>query len=103
MSLKNPNKQESDWMQRVADFGCIACYVSTGIRGTPCAVHHITFGGRRISHLHTIGLCNPGHHKDRQPDSGKEPYHHNAEKFCKAYGSPDELLVLTRELLGVKP
>jgi len=84
----------------IRELGCIACYVQTGRRGTPACSHHITRRGRRLGHTYTIPLCNPGHHKDVQPGSGKEPFHHNKETFEDTYGTQDELFALTNKLIG---
>lgn len=93
-------KQEKLWQAKVRDLGCIACFVQTGIKGTPCCVHHLTDTGRRVDEMHTIGLCNPGHHKDPQPGSGKVPFHHNKRNFTEAYGSEQELWELTKKIIG---
>lgn len=45
-----PNKAEREWMDFIARQGCSICR-------SPAEVHHITKGGRRIDHLHSIPLC----------------------------------------------
>lgn len=94
------SKLEIKWMSLIISFGCIACYVQTGIRGTPACVHHITDGGRRKGHLFTIPLCDPGHHKNVQPGSGKEPFHHNKRVFEATYGTQERLLEMMRKILN---
>lgn len=88
---------------KIRELGCIACYVQTGKTGTPACSHHITDTGRRKGDIYTIPLCNPGHHKDVQPGSGKEPFHHNKEAFEALYGTQDELYELTNRLIGYTP
>lgn len=90
--------EEKEWHQKLREFGCIACYVQTGIQGTPCCVHHLTRTGRRISHMHTIGLC-PDHHKGAPKGSPKVSFHHNKKAFTEAYGSEFELWELSKRLL----
>lgn len=88
---------------KIRELGCIACYVQTGKTGTPACSHHITDTGRRKGDIYTIPLCNPGHHKDVQPGSGKEPFHHNKKAFEALYGTQDELYELTNRLIGYTP
>lgn len=93
-------KAEKARDKKIRELGCIACYVQTLKLGTPACSHHITDTGRRLGHTYTIPLCNPGHHKDVQPGSGKVPFHHNKEAFEAAYGTQDELFALTNKLIG---
>lgn len=93
-----PTKQESEWMDSVANFGCILTYFKTGISGTPCAVHHLLTGripGRRPGHLMTIGLA-PHYHQ-----YGPEALHCiGLEPWQALHGITEiELLKLTKELL----
>jgi len=100
MSLTTPDKAERQWMEHITEIGCIVCY-RIGYRGTPAAVHHITSGGRRKSHLDTIPLCDPGHHK-ASPTPRKLSFHGNKVKFEEAYGTQEELLEYTREVVKIE-
>jgi hypothetical protein len=84
---KRPTAEESAWMAFVAGFGCVVCWNDHGQR-TPCDVHHIVEGGRRLGHLWTIGLC-PGHHRNNEP--GKLARHVNKSRFEATYGDEYEL------------
>lgn len=77
-------------MDFVANFGCVVCWLQHHIK-TPCAVHHIVEGARRLGHLFTIGLCDPGHHQGAQRDSGKISRHPWKARFEAAYGDEYEL------------
>lgn len=99
MSLQSPTKEESDWMSDIVRLGCICCYLE-GYPGTPASVHHILSGGRRIGHLNTLPLCDPGHHKNPQRGSGKIPRHPTRRAFELAYGSEARLLDLTQRLVA---
>jgi hypothetical protein len=90
---------EREWCEAIVQIGCIACIVSTGIYGTPGAVHHLLSGGRRIGHLETICLCDPGHHQ-RSPTDLKISRHPFKARFEEAYGTEQELLSLTRFLVA---
>lgn len=93
------NRQEKDWMDRVADFGCILSYFKTGISGTPCHIHHLLTGripGRRGPHSRTIGLA-PHYHRQ-----GPEALHSmGLEPWQQLHGVTElELFELTRKLLN---
>ena len=93
---KPPTKLEREWMDRVSDFGCIACKQDG--HETPASVHHITSGFRRMGHLFTIGLCEP-HHKG---DGREVPSVHFAKRtFSQRYGSELALLARLKVELGV--
>ena len=96
---KSPTKAEKAWMQAVAAFGCIVCYLQ-GREYVPCAVHHLLSGGIRRGHMDTIGLCDPGHHQNAPAGSGEVSRHPNKAEFEKRYGTEDELLAKQRELIG---
>lgn len=81
--------EEKRWMASVAAFGCIVCHLQ-GRGFVPCAVHHIVEGGRRVGHLWTIGLCDPGHHQNT-PDRSEISRHPNKARFVAAYGTEYEL------------
>lgn len=88
-------------MDAICGLGCIACIVSKGVFRTPGVPHHLlTDGGRRIGHLSTICLCDPGHHQNPPAGSGKVARHPNKARFEAAYGSEEFLLGKTRGLVG---
>lgn len=90
-------KAEREWMAAVSEIGCIVCLLQ-GRGYVPCAIHHLlTDGGRRIGHLSTIGLCDPGHHKGAPADSGEVSRHPNKARFEAKYGSEEYLLDETRK------
>lgn len=93
-----PSAAERAWMGQVAAFGCVVCWRQHGAR-TPCAVHHILAGGRRMGHLFTIGLCDPGHHQggDRVLKISRHP---DKARFEQAYGTELELLDYLRAALA---
>ncbi|MCR4304949.1 MAG: Ref family protein [Gallionella sp.] len=99
MSLQSPDKQEKDWMDAIVRLGCVVCHIQ-GYPGAPAAVHHILSGGRRIGHLNTIPLCDPGHHKNPQSGSGKIPRHPTRRAFELEYGSEASLLEKTQRLVA---
>lgn len=91
-------RAEREWMDSICQIGCIACRIM-GIAGTPGVPHHLLSGGRRIGHLATICLCDPGHHQYPQAGSKKIARHPTKAQFERAYGTEAELLEMTRELV----
>lgn len=106
-SLPPPTHYEEIRWQRIRDAGCIAC----GCETHPVEIHHLLFGGLRVGHLFTIGLCCWCHRgvprewgtvKDCQRFIGPSLFHQKRE-FHRAYGSDQVLLDQTNELIDFPP
>jgi len=95
---RNPTVAEQTWMDAITDLGCIACSIEGRERVTG-AVHHILRGGHRIGHMHTICLCDPGHHQNGQP-MGLISRHPWKAQFEARYGTESELLELTKKIVS---
>lgn len=93
-----PTVAERAWMDAITNLGCIACLIE-GRERVPGAVHHILRGGHRIGHLHTICLCDPGHHQGGQP-MGLISRHPWKAQFEARYGTEAELLELTKKIVS---
>lgn len=91
-------KAERAWMDAITQIGCIVCWLFENAPGTPGAVHHLKDGGRRISHLDTICLCDPGHHQN-SPTPAKISRHPDKARFEQAYGTEESLLARSRLLV----
>lgn len=93
---------EKRHLSRVAELGCIACYLQ-GTPGTPAEVHHPRSGtgaGRKASHFDAIPLCPPHH---RGTDHPRTPSIHLAKReFINRFGTEAELLELVRRRLGIE-
>ena len=90
---KKPNKQEKEYMTKVADYGCIACEIDGKI-SVPCEIHHIrnhTGMGLRPSHFDILPLCSL-HHR-----TGKISVHLGKQAFVKKYGTEQQLQQRVRE------
>lgn len=85
-----PTAEERAWMDWIVGYGCVACRMD-GLGFRPPAVHHILRGGRRIGHLHTLPLCDPGHHQNGQ-QFGMVSRHPWKARFEQQYGTEDHLL-----------
>jgi hypothetical protein len=95
---RTPNAAEREWMDAITAIGCIACLID-GHPGTPGAVHHLLRGGQRIGHMHTICLCDPGHHQNGA-QFGKVSRHPWKARFEAKYGTEEELLAATLALVA---
>ena len=85
-------KAEHRHLANVWALGCIIC-MRSGL-DSPAEVHHLTEGGRRLGHMHTIPLC-PAHHR------GDVGIHGMGRKaFEREYGTQKDLLAETQRLLG---
>ena len=89
-------KAEQEWMDSITQLGCIVC-LREGFGYVPAAVHHLLHGGRRIDHLNTIPLCDPGHHQNAPYSSGQISRHPNKRAFEQRYGAERELLEDARQ------
>lgn len=92
-------KDERKHYDKIANHGCIACYV-IGFGFSPCEIHHIRSGtgaGRKSHWSKAIGLC-PNHH--RLGGYGIA-IHAGIDGFEQAIGMTEvELLQKQLELLG---
>lgn len=87
---------------KLADLGCIICREFYGVF-TPAAIHHLTGSayrstGKKASNEHTIGLCT-GHHQYGNYDHPS--IHSHPERFEELFGTQEELLKITNELIGM--
>ena len=91
---KLATKKEKEWMQQVADYGCIACE-KDGLN-VPAEIHHIrkhTGMGLRPSHTKILPLC-ASHHR-----TGKISVHLGKKAFEEKYGTEEYLEKKLRERL----
>jgi len=91
-------KQVKEYMNRVANLGCICCH-QLGFPDTPAEIHHIRSGvgmGQKSSNYDIIPLC-PTHH--RTGDWGTA-YHRGPKEFEKRYGTELELLEIVKDALN---
>jgi hypothetical protein len=93
-----PNREEREWMDSLVAHGCICCILD-GQQPRETAVHHILRGGRRMGHLYTIPLCDPGHHQGGQ-SLGMVSRHPWKARFEAKYGTELELLYLVQKRIS---
>lgn len=95
-----PTKDEKRWMDAITRLGCCVC-LGEGLGPSKAVVHHITSGGRRRGHLHTIPLC-PSHHNSGLNNSFIVSVHPWKSRFQARYGSEEELLERTRRMVEAR-
>lgn len=94
-------KEEQQRMQALQSIGCIVC-LREGYGYTPPAVHHLIDGKRRLGHMQTIPLCDPGHHQNAPERSGEISRHPNKRAFEARYGSEVMLLEHVNLLIAAR-
>ena len=111
-STGTPTKEEEKLHRAIRDLGCICCWM-VGIGPVPCAIHHLTVGGKhgqeRRGHEFVLGLCD-WHHQGYLPQdcsSVKEAeewygysYARTPAKFRQSFGNDDELMEVQHAMLN---
>jgi len=95
------NKAEAKHLERVAGFGCIACWLN-GYYGVAAEIHHPRAGtgmGRKASHYDAIPLC-PTHHRGIQHPVYPS-IHLDKMRFIEQFGTERDLLETLRVELGL--
>lgn len=91
------NNAEKDFQDQVRQLGCICCRIDLNTF-SPCDIHHILNGGRRIGEMDVLGLCQR-HHRSGAENKVWVSRHPWRKKFVERYGSEESLLKKTRELV----
>jgi hypothetical protein len=79
----------------VAELGCIICH-RMGYPDSPAEIHHIHnkfMLGKKSDFQNTIPLC-PHHHR-----TSNESYHHSPKSFTEKWGTQEDLLQETKDML----
>lgn len=96
--VRAPTKSDKERKRKLEDLGCIVCLEFLSVL-TPPAIHHIDGQTKEGCHQLTIGLC--GLHHQIPSNTGKWVSRHGDGKkaFEEAYGTEQELLELTNEMI----
>lgn len=107
-STSTPTKAQADRMDKLREFGCVACWLDSASYRVEPEIHHFLSGGKRIGHDATVPLC--GWHHRAAPwfamtvteclDAYGPSWHQHRRAFRARYGQDDELLALTNDLIG---
>ena len=93
-------KADKERGAKLRELGCIVCLKYLDVFTEP-AIHHIDGKTKKGCHQLTIPLC-PYHHQI--PDNNKPPewfnFHGNRIAFEDAYGTEQQLLEFTNELIA---
>jgi len=89
------NKEQKRFQDAVRDAGCIVCH-GEGV-DSPCEIHHLLRGGRRLGEDYVLGLCQI-HHRGQINTPQAVSRHPWRLEFETRYGTELELLDKTREL-----
>lgn len=94
-------KSEKQYQDSVRFLGCICCRLFMNIF-SPCEIHHLLRGGRRIGEDYVLGLCQI-HHRGQINTPEAVSRHPWRREFEARYGTELELLEKTRELCAEPP
>lgn len=102
-----PTRDERHRMNQIIEIGCVVSQV-LGRRNVPAQIHHVLRGGKRLGHMHTIGLT-PWYHEGEPPYGltkarcyeiyGPSLKLHRRE-FIEGFGSEYELVELTSRMIA---
>lgn len=110
-STGNPTKAQSERMEKLREFGCVACHLNGEREKVEAEIHHFLSGNRRIGHDASVPLC-PWHHRAAPwfamtitecLDAYGPSWHQHRRAFRERYGSDTELLAMTNDLIGWNP
>ena len=95
---RTPTAAEKRHMQAVADAGCVICELFHGVY-SPAAIHHVDGKTKPDAHFKILGLCYL-HHQGGNDCAEYVSRHPYKARFEKRYGTEEELMEKTKELLA---
>ena len=99
MSKRSLTKADRVRGDKMRELGCIVCLKYLSVY-TPPAIHHIDGQTKKGCHDLTIPLC-PNHHQHSHSGNQWTSRHGDGRfAFEEAYGTEQELLVETNEMIG---
>ncbi len=90
-------KAEQQWMDAICQLGCIVCIKDLETY-SPASPHHISGKTKPGAHMETIPLCFH-HHQGGHDDAVCTSRHPYKARFEDRYGTEQELLNITREMI----
>ena len=96
-------KEESAWIKKAVDYGCVICkWYMDGIHSVP-EYHHMLKSARRMGHLYGFGLCRSHHQGHGVTNAMRKlgiiPRSDSLRSFEAAYDTEANLLERLREEL----
>lgn len=89
-------REVKTWYKDLSTIGCIVC-ANNGLH-SPCEIHHLLDGGRRIGDLVSVGLCKL-HHRGGYNGPDYVSRHPYRKEFERRYGSEQDLYEQTKRLV----
>ena len=101
MKSRKATKAEQDWLNSIAELGCIVCR-QEGYGYVPNEIHHIDGKTKPDAHLKTIPLCYLHHRAGRDCDhyTSRHPF---KARWEARYGRELDLLGVTQGLIESPP
>lgn len=99
LSGRKPTEEEQQYMDDVAQGGCIICRLYLGFKEdtiTPAEIHHIDGKTKPGCHKKILGLCDKHH---RIPGKGYVSRADGKKAFEAAYMPEEDLMVVQQELV----
>lgn len=90
-------KSEAKFQDAVRQLGCIICRLFHHVF-SPCEIHHMLSGGRRMGEMFVLGLCFL-HHRSGRDDAEVVSRDHNQSRFEARYGTEKSLLAKTQQMV----
>jgi hypothetical protein len=97
MRGRSPTKKEKEWMDSIANFGCVVCHLFYGCY-SPAEIHHIDGKTKPQAHLLTLPLCFK-HHREGANNDMYVSRHPFKNEFERRYGKQTDLLDRLVELI----
>ncbi len=97
--MRTPTKSDRDRFDKLYELGCIVCLRDLELF-TPTAVHHLQGQSKKGCHQLTIPLCGKHHQEPSNFGYWVSRHGDGRKAFEDAYGSEQELLRLTNEMIG---
>lgn len=91
-------KAEEQFQRDVRELGCIVCRLFKNVF-TPCEIHHMLSGGRRMGEMFVLGLCY-WHHRAGLNNKDCVSRGQNQRRFEAAYEKEATMLEKTKELVA---
>lgn len=93
----NPSKKEKELWNAIAELGCIACR-KDGRFNPYVSIHHVDGRTKPGAHKKVLALC-AGHHQDGTSGLDLIAVHPYKARFEAKYGTQEELMEETKQLL----
>ena len=89
------NKAEAAWQAKLRNFGCIVCKLDLKV-DSPAEIHHMLSGGRRLSEMFVLPLCQQHHRSGRNDEVVSRDQ--SQRRFEARYGTELYLLEEVKKL-----